>query len=340
VLGIGVARDRVLLGGTLSSVNVEERHGLAAIDGPTGRLLAWTPRAVGTNALALSGDRLVVGGNFEKIDGEPRGGLAAFDVETRALDDWSPRIGRHIYGVTVLAASGDRVYAGGDYFGAAPGPDAQYEPRVGVAAFDAESGEVLGWDPALDDDDGDVHVHAIAISSDTIYLGGEFEEARDLPRVGTAAVDTDEGTASDWDPAPEDLGFVYAAVVAGETVYLGGWFSAVGGNNRRGLAQVDTASGGATHLDAHIGSSDVQDIAVFGRRVAIVGDFTTVAESPRAGIAILDGATGLLLPWNPRPADRPRYQPDVVTTGGGALIFDGYVQGNGDQLVIQPLGRG
>jgi hypothetical protein len=342
VLTIGPSGSKVVLGGTLMGVNMVERDGLIAIDGPTGRLLDWAPvvRGGAVGALHVAHGRLYVGGDFERVEGEPRRGLAAFDLDTKELTDWSPTTGNDIYGVTVLASSRDRIYAGGDFDVAASGPEDPTEPRAGVSAFDAESSEVLDWDPELRNGGDSVHVHAIAIVGDTVTLGGEFEVVADTPQEGVVAVDDARGEARQWNPAPANLGFVYALASTDSAAYLGGWFDTVGGERRQGLAQVLTADGTATSFDANLSGGNVEGIAMAGRRLFIVGDFDAVAGKPRAGVAALDAATGQLLPWNQAPADRARFNPSRIVVGGGAVLVNGYIQGNGEQLVVQPLAIG
>ena len=122
VLGIGRIGGDILLAGGLTSVNVEPRFGLMAIDGPSGQLLPWTPRfsgrygpGSGANALAISASRLFVGGNFKAVNGRPRKGFAAFDLTSGVLAEWSPALGDDpTDGVTALVHRRP-VVAGGDF---------------------------------------------------------------------------------------------------------------------------------------------------------------------------------------------------------------------------------
>jgi hypothetical protein len=45
------------------------------------------------------------------------------------------------------------------------------------------------------------------------------------------------------------------------------------------------------------------------------------------------------LPFAPEPEDTPRFGIDTIEVAGRAVIFDGYIQGNGEQLVVLPSGR-
>jgi hypothetical protein len=171
---MGLTSARALVGGGLTSVNIEDRYGLVAIDGPSGRLLPWAPRFAGrygvgsgANALAILGDRLYVAGNFKAIDSRPRRGFASFDLVTHELHDWSPVFGDDpTSGVLALAVAERAIYSGGDFRGAAPAADEPSEPRVAAAAFDPESGEVLEWDPGLYEETDLVEVREIAVDEE------------------------------------------------------------------------------------------------------------------------------------------------------------------------------
>ena len=162
VLGIGRIGGDILLAGGLTSVNVEPRFGLMAIDGPSGQLLPWTPRfsgrygpGSGANALAISASRLFVGGNFKAVNGRPRKGFAAFDLTSGVLAEWSPALGDDpTDGVTALVATGDAVVAGGDFTDVAAALDDSFEPRVAAAALAADNGDVLDWNPRPSRGDG------------------------------------------------------------------------------------------------------------------------------------------------------------------------------------------
>jgi hypothetical protein len=337
VLAIGRSAGSVVLGGTLAGVNVEARVGLAAIDGPTGKLLDWAPRVVGrygpggVNELLVHGDRLYAGGHFTKVDGLPRHSLAAFDLRSRRLADWvaAPMGGDPPYGVMALAAAEDRLYVGGDF------DRLGGEPRRGAGAVDLGSGELADWNPTLHSP-GSLEVHVIVAAADAVIVGGTFTEASGEAHRGVVKVDSEDGPASPWNPAPDDLGDVYALELTDAGAYLGGWFDEVGGATRSGLALVDLEDGDSTRFSAHLDGS-VYELLREGERLFIAGTFAVVNGQQRAGLAAVDATTGKVLPWSPRPADRARYNPGTISLGGGALITDGYIQGNGEQVVVQPL---
>lgn len=336
VLGVGRIGDDLLLAGALTSVNVEQRYGLAAIDGPSGRLLPWAPRFAGrygqgsgANALAVGGNRVYVGGNFMAVDGQSRQGLAAFELATRQLADWSPVFGGDpTYGVLTLAALDDTVYAGGDFKGMAAARDEPSEPRVAVAAVRSDSGEVLDWDPGLREEADTAEVRELSGDADTMYLAGDF----DAPRIGALGSELDTGSPTDWDPGLSTDDDTNTILSAPRGVYVGGSF---------GLMLYDRASGEVVQqftveLNGFYG---VKAIALHGRGLFVAGDFTRIGGVRRDGFAAIDASTGRTLDFRLDAADTPRFEIGTVEVAGGALLFDGYIQGNGEQFVVLPLRR-
>ena len=101
------ARD-VLVGGAFAQIQPwAHRHGLAALDAPTGRLLDWDPETDGyVLTLLIDGGRLFAGGNFGLVAGQPRHHLASFATGTGALEDWVPGVSEV---VRTLAARGPSI---------------------------------------------------------------------------------------------------------------------------------------------------------------------------------------------------------------------------------------
>ena len=127
------------------------------------------------------------------------------------------------------------IYLGGDFTalrppGAAPGTHAV--ARGHVAAIDARTGRLLGWNPGVNG-----RVSAIAVFGRRVYLGGTFSRVGGRPRRNVAAVGRRRGHVKPWNPGA-DAGV--HAIVLGRSggVFLGGEFRRVGGARRRGLAKV------------------------------------------------------------------------------------------------------
>ena len=100
-------------------------------------------------------------------------------------------------------------------------------------------------------------VIAIAVSGNTVYIGGSFTEVEDhtgqtAVRNHVAAFNVSTGAVTSWDPNASST--VRAIVVSGSTVYLGGDFTTLGGKNRKRLGSV-TTSGTVTSFKAQADAS-------------------------------------------------------------------------------------
>jgi hypothetical protein len=100
--------------------------------------------------------------------------------------------------VDVLRVAGSTVYAGGD-FSSIGG-----QPRNGLAALDATTGNASSWNPNATHSGGVGAVHALSFSGSTVYVGGGFDHIGGQPRNNLAAVDATSGAATSWNPMPND----------------------------------------------------------------------------------------------------------------------------------------
>lgn len=191
------------------SGDTSSRNYLAAIDGTTGKLTSWNPKASGKVwAMELSADRqsVYVGGDFSYIGGKSASKVARIVLATGKLDTtFKPKSvkGR----VRTLALDGDRLYVGGEFLSIAG------QPRPKLAALDAATGALLDWTPPAlgrgrylgntgvptpDYDAG--HVFAVDVIGGKVFAGGTF---LDLGcRAGLAVIDAVTGglAAQQYEP--------------------------------------------------------------------------------------------------------------------------------------------
>ena len=345
VSALAASATTVYVSGAFRAVDGAERSGgLAAFDAADGALEPWAPRLdafEGAQALAVADGRLYAAGSFTTVDGVARAGLAAFDAATGELSPWDPRLaGAPIAppvdppvdppagdapladpplttGVVVptLAVADGTVYVAGSF--ATVGDD----PRAGLAAIDAASGEATAWQPTV----GGQGVRALAAAGGVVYLAGAFGTVDGAERVGAAAVDGAGGALLPWDP--QLLGDAATVAVAGGRVYLGGTIAGAGPP----LAQVANLArlDGDGALDADWRPQPdgaVTRLASGGGRLYAAGAFATIGGAARAGLAALDPETGAAAAWDPAPdgpvqallpaADRVYLAGDFSTVGG------------------------
>ena len=300
VYAIAVNGNTVYAGGgfsTLASSTTTTRHRIAAIDATTGDATSWDPNANGTvYALAVDGDRVYAGGAFTGFNCVKRNYVAAFDA-SGAVTSWDPNANGP---VLALAVNGSAVYAGGIFSTLG---SSVTTTRNNIAALDRTTGAVTSWDP-----NADGPVASMAISGKTVYLSGAFSNlgsgATATSRNGLAAIDTDTGITTSWDPYPNNA--VSAIAVNGNTVYVGGLFTALGSSpatTRNYLAAIDATTGAVISWDPQP-NNVVTTLAVDGGTVYAGGFFTTLGSSPattRNYLAAIDATTGTVTSWNPQP---------------------------------------
>jgi hypothetical protein len=296
VIALAVSGNTVYLGGDFNganSINANTtgvtRNYAAAVDGTSGVATGWDPDANGdVEAIALIGSTVYLGGRFNGANsinanttGVTRNYAAAVDGTSGVATSWNPDANGF---VQALAVGGSTVYLGGNFHGANSFNGTL--TRNYAAAVDGTSGVATGWNPDANDD-----VNALAISGNTVYLGGNFEGSDSINGTQTrnyaAAVDATSGIANGWDP---DVGFkVLALAVTGNTVYIGGDFNSINANTtgvtRNYAAAVDATSGVATAWDPSPNEAVEALSAAPDGSVYMGGFFKSLALVAQAGFA-------------------------------------------------------
>lgn len=134
-------------------------------------------------------------------------------------------------------------------------------------------------------------VYALAVTGTTVYVGGAFTMAGNVPALNIAKWDSDTGT---WSALGGGLNFpVYAIAVKGDDVYVGGDFTETGDGLRvNRIAKWDSTSDTWSALSMGVGGSSfgVRAIAVSGSDVYVGGIFSQAIGVPgTSGIAKWDG---------------------------------------------------
>jgi len=234
----------VWAGGAFDTEAPGPRFGLAAFDAGSGAIASFNRQASGGFSgivtLAASGTTVYVGGGFNSIGGASRRNLAAVR-NVPGTDGTVLPFDPDINGVVrTLAVDGDTLYLGGQFSEVNAGLAALLAERNNLAAVDATNGLARPWDPNTHG-----QVHALALTGDTVYAGGEFDRVNgSTPRQRVAAFDRQNGAARAWDPGAD--GPVLSLAAHGSSVFAGGDFAHVNGSvPRAGLAALD-AQGGAS----------------------------------------------------------------------------------------------
>ena len=167
-------------------------------------------------------------------------------------------------------------------------------------------------------------VHAVRQVGNRIYVGGTFTQAGPNTGFGVA-LDPSSGA---WVPAfPKINGTVLVAVPDGKGgFYIGGDFTQVGGKSRHNGANIvpDGASPGTWKLGGWNPDTDkpIRAIALgpAADTIYIGGDFSTVRDVPRAGIAAVTSTGSLIEGFSPGAGTST-----TVGTGAAATVTVGSV---------------
>ena len=310
VAAIALSGQDVTVGGAFSQVDGSERSNAAKVDGRTGAVESWNPRANNTvRAIASDGGKAYLGGTFSMLGNwQPRHGLAALDLHTGKATAWDPSPdGTSIFAVTAV---GQTLYVGGD-FSTVGG-----QLRPGLAALDALCGQAAAWNPGAN---GAARV--IVQHDSLLYVGGSFTQLGGQPRRHVAALGLSTALASGWDPISNDD--VWALVISDSVVYAGGYFSRIGGQFRNYMAALDARTGGATawnpNPDLWVNTLLLDDATLY-----VGGAFDLIAGEPRVALAALDVTSGQLSDWRPDPVGAAPYpEVDGVAMSGETVYATG-----------------
>jgi type IX secretion system substrate protein len=298
VHGLAAKGDTIYLGGSFSAIQGQARSFLAGVDAETGSATAWDPRPNSAVwVLAPSGNRIYAGGTYTSLGAwQVRHNLAAFDLTTGLPKDWNPDPNGPI--VDALAVKDGLVYAGGEFTSIGG------QPRSGIAALDTLTGVATTWNAYSGGGlNGVGAVGAILPSGNTVYVGGQFTRIGGQSRQYIAALDTNTGLATNWDPIADDA--VVALALSGNTIYAAGFFHRMGGLDRTaGLAAIDAQTGTVRSWRVD-GTGWTEALLVSGNTLFVGGKFDTIAGVPRRSLAAIDATSGAVKEWNPNPYGYP-----------------------------------
>ncbi len=308
VRALAVSGSTIYVGGAFDFIGGSVRHRVAALDAVTGAASTWAPGNNGeVHALVVSGSTVYIAGSFTSIGGQNRTAIAAVDSSTGSASDWNPSAnsGRVVY---ALAISGDLIYVGGSFTSIGG------QLRSGIAALDLTIpiGNATTWNPSAGG--GPIPtVVSLAISGNIVYTAGGFTSIGGQARNYIAAIDSQTGMATDWNPnannPPRALG------VLGNKVYAVGAFTTIGGQSRNRIAALDAITGLADtwnpNADQNLDSLLPSDSTVY-----VCGEFTSIGGRGRSGLAGFNitnsgwvGTSGL---WSNTANWSPAIVPDNV----------------------------
>jgi trimeric autotransporter adhesin len=208
VLALAGSGNTVYAGGYFSSIGAQSsqptRNFIAALDATdTGTATAWNPNASDAVwALDVSGTTVYAVGQFNYIGAQEewpnRNYIAALNTtDNGTATSWDPNASDPVW---ALAASGNTVYAGGDF--TTIGAQLPQPIRNHLAALNTtDNGTATSWDPDANNFTGDATVHALTLGPGRLHVGGYFSTIGNVSQPflarfdGNTAVDFKSFTA-------------------------------------------------------------------------------------------------------------------------------------------------
>jgi hypothetical protein len=355
VATLALYRSTLYVGGGFTTVDGQARRHLAALSLPSGQLTGFDPAAdAPVEALAVAGDGAVVyaGGRFTTIGGRPRLSLAALDAtDGTAVPTFDMGVtgatGQGI--VSALAVAGSTLYVGGTFITLGG------QPRKNIGAVSLgvplDGVAVPAFDPSatLGSCTGCGAVYALAVSSDTVYVGGWFDTIGGQRRNNLAAVRVDDGSATGFNP--DANGNVRDVELRGSTLYVAGTFrslsgaASLGGQPRNGAGAVDAVSGSGTSWNPNPNGIALA-VAASATAVYLGGGFSSLGGVERKSLAALSATDGTVTDFNPGVVGAGGNSGIVsaLVTSGSTLYVGGFFAGAGGQqrsnLAAVDLDRG
>ena len=177
-----------------------------------------------------------------------------------------------------------------------------------------ENGNV---DPSWDPNIAGESVNSLFLDStkNILFVGGQFTSVGTVERKNLAAINTNSGQATFWNPnVSGDSGDFKASVntlimdknasnvTYNDIIYVGGRFTSVGGQPRNNIAAIDTGTAGALsswnpNISGNEASSSVKAMVLRFpyKTIYVGGQFTSVGGQPRDNIAAIDTDSGMAL---------------------------------------------
>ncbi len=286
------------LGGEITAVDGVPRYRLAHILSDRTLDPNFVPRLNSTVfSLLLDGTNLYAGGTFTAITNAgvsvSRLFFAVLDPLTGAPRSFGIEPGFNNT-VFALARKENTLYVGGSFTNVTDASGSV--SRLRVAALDITTGLVTPFQAGADST-----VNTLALSDNTLYIGGVFGSVAGQPRARLAAVNAETGTPVAWNPGCNNT--VLTLALEGNTVYAAGFFTAVtnGGSTftRNRIVALDATTGMPTTWNPNANNT-VRALAVRGNDLIAGGDFTSIGgQSDRRRLAAIDKTTGLATGFDP-----------------------------------------
>ncbi len=193
-------------------------------------------------------------------------------------------------------------------------PGAVDEMTVTIAFDDQSSGAAdktfnqnnsAGTSPPFNSSPGaNGSVYAIAVQTNSYYIGGDFTSYNTIPRNRLARVQANGQLDPSFSPGSGANAFITDVELdANGAVVIGGGFSSFNGTQRNSIARVNNNGSLDTSFNPGLGVNGVVwALAVEANGIFVAGDFTTVNGTARQNLAKLNNDGSLNSIFNASPA--------------------------------------
>lgn len=283
--------EQVYVVGNFTSIGGQTQKWIGSIDSATANLISWNPSPDTTITYIIrNGEKFLVSGyNLSSIGYQKQNRLLSINVNTEKVISWNPNVNGI---VRTISSNNNRVYIGGAF------NNIGGVIRNKLAAFDISSGLLSNWNPNPTGNTDDVYV--ILAQENDIFIGGKFSNIGGQSRPNLASVDPTIGTATNWNPRPNNL--VRAIAISNGRIYFGGDFSTVNSVARNRIASMELTSNIPTNWNPN-SNGIVNSIIVLGNHCYAGGAFTNIGGQDRSRLAQLNTSNGNATTWNPNTND-------------------------------------
>jgi hypothetical protein len=339
VKAIAISGSTAYIGGNFSRI-APYTGSSALFDASSGDLKQPWPEVAGVvNDVAPDGTGgWYLGGDFSSVGGAPRTDLAHVMPDGTVDPNWAPTTDGF---VRALAVGTDTIFAGGEF------ATASGVARKNLAGFNAATGALTSFtggvsfinnsNPTGGTPNDPLGVYALLLIGQTLYVGGEFNDASAQPRLHGAAFNITNSAVQAWNPSTNRVINGLARDSDGSDLFIGGRFSRVNstfvdpfnsGTSRFALAKVNEVAGTVdpNWLPPVQGSTDLTTLMVFGSRVYVGGAVRVGATDdpwPVASFSTVNNNAGLFINWHPVPTGGVQSLAAAGSTvyiGSGAFI--------------------
>ena len=242
--------------------------------------------------------------------------------------------------VNAVVYLGGTIYLGGSF------TSVDGTARNRLAACDAATGNLLGWNPNAN---GVVRALAVSPAGTRVYVGGDFTAVGGAARSRVAALSPSSGAAFGWSPYVNNSVKAVTTSNSGATVYVGGDFSSAEGAGRSRLAAFNATSGkisttfkpSVSNGAGNFATVLAMDVSPDGNTLYFSGDFALVNGHSRRNAAAVSTGIATLRAWS--PASSGDIAGDIILSPSGRTVFvggratGGYVQAYGPTTGGSPV---